>query len=175
MVSSTLRGAARQVLGALVLFAALLAFGLITRPAAQALPWIFGFHAVLVAPLSAFALSFSLREGLLFPVAASAVVLFSLLLFLMSPVMGASSLAPMTVAGVAYGALREPSERAAFAVGSVYGALFYPCTIVSSLALGALPVVVVQDSAFVVLTAVLLGAVLAVFGAVLATGSADKK
>lgn len=175
MVSSTLRGAARQVFGALVLLAALLAFGLMTRPAAQALPWVFGFHAVLVAPLSAFALTFSLRKGLLFSVVVAAIALFSLLLFLMSPVMGASSLAPMAVASVAYGVLRKSSERAAFAVGGVYGALFYPCTIASSLALGALPVVMVQDSALVVLTAMLLGAVLAVLGAVLATSSADKK
>lgn len=175
MASASGRSVLRQTLGALALFAALVLFGLITRPAALALPWMFGFHAVLVALPSAFALTLSLRKGLRFPLVVAAVVLFSLLLFLMSPVMGVSSLAPMTVAALVYGALQKDKERRAFAVGCVYGALFYPCTVAASLGFGALSLAYLQGSFFVILATALLGGALAVLGAVLATGLADRK
>ncbi|MEC4272183.1 hypothetical protein VJ923_03290 [Adlercreutzia sp. R25] len=165
----------RQVLGTLALFAALVLFGLVTRPAALALPRVFGFHAVLVALPSAFALTFSLRKGLRFPLVAGAVVLFSLLLSLMSPVMGVSSLAPMAVAALAYGGFRKGESRKAFAVGCVYGAFFYPCTVAASLGLGALSLAYLQGSVFVLLAAALLGGALAVLGAVSATGLADRR
>lgn len=167
-MSGRASAATRQGLGTAVLFVALLVSGLLTRPLALAFPGLFGLHAVLAALPVAFALSLALRKSLCFPLCFLAVTLFSLVLLQMSPIMGASSLAPMIAATLVYGAFRKGSpDRCAMGVGFAYGVLFYPCTIVSSLVMGGLGVALTGKTLLTVGILALLGAALSLLGAAL--------
>lgn len=167
---------AGQGLGAVALLAGLLAAGLLTRPIALAFPGLYGFHAVLAALPIAFALSLALCKGLRFPLCFLAVALFSLLLLPMSPIMGVSSLAPMIVATLVYVAIRRGSlDRRALGVGFTYGALFYPCTVASSLAMGGFGASWTGSTVLVTVILIVLGAALAFFGAVLSTAFFRRK
>lgn len=142
---------------ALALFVALLAEGLVTRGAALALMGVnFGMHAVLAAPLYALAVTvFFLRGGRAgaFAIAGGALGVF---LGAMSPVMGASVLAPLACTCVAYALARglaSPTSssasgmRAAAVAGGVFGGAVYPATMVAAVLLGT-HVLVGKDALF---------------------------
>lgn len=172
-MSARVRAAARQVLGGVILFAAMAVFGLVTRPIALALPGFYGFHAVLVALPSAWAITLCLRRGICLPTCFLAVALFSGMLFAMSPIMGLSSLIPMIGAVLAFLVVgRWSPAKKAWAAGMAYGLLFYPCTVAVSCAFNVLTGAFIADRWPVILVSTLLGAALAFFGATLACGKA---
>lgn len=175
-MSDQVRFVLRQLLGGAALFVAMMVFGLVTRPLAGALPAFYGFHAVLVALPSAFAITFCLRKGLRPLTALIAVALFALMLLAMSPVMGMAAVLPLIGAALAFVvANRGASERGPWAAGAAYGLLFYPCTVGASLALGSLSATYMAESWLIVLVSLLLGAALSLVGATLASGKLTDK
>ena len=168
------RGSLGQVLGGVALFGALMLFGLITRPLAGMLSGLYGFHAVLAALPFSFSIAFALRKGVALPVCFLAVAFFSAVLFSMSPIMGLSSLLPMIGAAfVSVAVGRVWPEWRSRAAGLTYGSLFYPCTLVVSGGFGVLTRTAVVDEWPIMLVSTLLGAVLALVGAVLASGTSS--
>ena len=114
-----------------VLFAALLlACGLATRPIALALPQLHAFHAVLMALPAASLIMCSLRRDGSYGVCAGAVCGYAAVLSFTNPLMGASVLAPLPIAGAIWLARGSSSlEARARSAGWAYGALGYPCTL----------------------------------------------
>lgn len=153
------------------LFLALVVFGLATRPLALLLSGLYAFHAVLIALPSACALAYCLRKSRSIAACAVAVSLFAAMLGCMSPLMGWAAFAPMALAGIVWvAAHRLAPNRRACAAGFAYGALYYPCTIVLSVAFGGTMFALGGESLAKVLVSAALGVALSGLGVLLAAG-----
>ncbi len=164
---------ARQAALALVVFAALLASGLATRPLALAFPQVVALHAVLVAFPSALCITVVAEKGLRLPWCFAALAAFAGFLATMSPVMGGAALVPALVAVACSIAWRGKKNRG-MAVGIGYGASYYPATV--AILFASVGTVFAPSAAglLTMLCAALLGAALSVFGACLGSLAAAR-
>lgn len=121
-----------------VLFLFLLAIGLLTRAPAHALSQFYGLHGVLSAPLFAALATWHLDcRGRLWQLLA-AVGIIAALLGMMNLVMGVSFLLLALGLMLAYGLTASMRESSRWAVcGAAFGALSYPCTVISGVLLGS--------------------------------------
>ncbi|NHM15496.1 hypothetical protein GMI69_02255 [Eggerthellaceae bacterium zg-887] len=164
---------ARQAALALVVFAVLLVSGLATRPVALAFPQVIALHAVLVAFPSSLCITIAVEKGLHLPWCLAALAAFAGFLAIMSPVMGAASLAPALVAG-ACGMIWRGKKNRGMAVGIGYGASYYPATVAILFASAGAVFAPSVAGVLTMLCAALLGAALSVFGACLGSLAAAR-
>lgn len=174
----------RQLAMGVALFIAILALGLLTRPLAHLLPAVYGAHALLVALPYSFCLAFFARRGLRLRWCVAAPLLFTSVLFMMSPIMGSSGLIAVGLAGAVTLLLGRPSSDAERKVSSAqgikarfdrgvvfaaaFGALYFPSTLIAATLLGGYLIHLELATGLVMALEIILGVALSVLGTALA-------
>lgn len=164
----------KSFLGVVAFVICLAVIGLATRPVAQAMTSYYAVHAVLASPFYAFAMTLFVRRQVPVWALFLASCAFGLVMSVMTPVMGASVIAPALCSLVVWAVMRRSSlERIAVACGAVFGGTCYLATVIAGTMLGSFAPAG-GSRLMEALIMSLLGAALAILGSLVASAIADR-